>query len=514
MKRGGVPEIRHRAATAGRSAVTHEVVSSGVPGLDYLLGGGFPARRIYLVHGPTGSGKTTLGTQFAMAGLRAGETTLYVTLAESHEEMMQVAESHGWDLAGLALFAPQATEAGDVFKDQYTLFHPGEVELTDLITRIIDEISQLRPVRVVIDSLADIRLLARDPLILLRQMRLLRTTLAETHCTVLLLNNRLADHDRSGSLETFAHGIIELEYSDRLYGAMRRCVSIIKLRGAPHLSGRHDARLTTGGLTVYPRLVAEKADCNEEDMDIGELISSGSPELDRLCGGGLEPGSSTMIIGSAGTGKSTVAAQFALAAAERGECSSLFLFDETDRSCRLRWDGMNMPLNGYVEQGVIETCTVDPTEISPGEFCHRVRAAVETRDTRIVVIDSLSGYMQVMPESRFMEVHLFELLKYLNARNVLSILIVTQHGILGSTLESPIDVSYLIDTILLMRYFEANGEVHKAISVVKKRLGKHERTIRECEVGSRGLRVGEPLDKLHGVLTGIPSFRGETHRLL
>jgi circadian clock protein KaiC len=491
--------------------VTDELVGSGVPGLDYLLGGGFPARRIYLVHGPTGSGKTTLGMQFALEGLQAKETTLYVTLAESREEMLQVAESHGWDLAGLTMFAPQATEAGDVFKDQYTLFHPGEVELTDLITKINDEISELRPARVVIDSLAEIRLLARDPLILLRQMRLLRATLTEIHCTVLLLNNRLTDHDRSDSLDTFAHGIIELEYSDRLYGAMRRCISIIKLRGANHISGRHDAKLTTGGLVVYPRLVAEKPDCNEEGT---ELISSGSAELDRLCGGGLEAGSSTMIIGSAGTGKSTVAAQFALAAAERGECSSLFLFDETDRSCRMRWDGMNMPLNGYVDQGVIETCSVDPTEISPGEFCHRVRTSVERRDTRIVIIDSLSGYMQVMPESRFMEVHLFELLKYLNARGVLSILIVTQHGILGSALESPIDVSYLIDTILLMRYFEAYGEVHKAISVVKKRLGQHERTMRECQVGSRGLRIGEPLDKLHGVLTGIPAFRGETQQLL
>jgi circadian clock protein KaiC len=486
------------------------LVRSGVPGLDYLLGGGFPAHRIYLVHGPTGSGKTTLGTQFAMEGARAKETTLYVTLAESHEEMLQVAASHGWDLGGVSLYAPQAAEVGDVFKDQYTLFHPGEVELTELVTKIIDQVGELKPARVVIDSLSDIRLLARDPLILLRKMRLLRSTLTEMHCTVLLLNNG-PDHHRSGSLETFAHGIIELDYSNRLYGAMRRCISIVKLRGAHHISGKHDASLTTGGLTVYPRLIAEKRNRDEDDR---VLISSGSAELDRLCGGGLEVGSSAMIIGSAGTGKSTVAAQFALAAAERGECSSLFLFDETERSCRMRWDGMNMPLNDYVQQEVIETCTVDPTEISPGEFCHRVRTSVERRDTRIVVIDSLSGYMQVMPESRFMEVHLFELLKYLNARGVLSILIVTQHGILGSALESPIDVSYLIDTILLMRYFEANGEVHKAISVVKKRLGQHERTIRECQLGPRGLRVGEPLDKLHGVLTGIPAFRGQAQQLL
>jgi circadian clock protein KaiC len=489
--------------------VPQPLVSSGITGLDYLLGGGFPARHIYLVHGPTGSGKTTLGVQFAMEGARARERTLYVTLAESHEEMRQVAESHGWDIGGVELYAPQTGDGG-LPQDQYTLFHPGEVELTDLISKIIGKIRESEPARVVIDSLADIRLLARDPLILLRQMRLLRETLAETHCTVLLLNNLQREQDHSGSLETFAHGVLELEYSDSLYGAMRRCISIIKLRGVNFVSGRHDAKIATGGLMVYPRLIPDATNWDDK----APLIQSGSEELDQLCGGGLETGSSAMLIGSAGTGKSTVAAQFALAAAQRGESTSMFLFDETDRSCRLRWEGMNMPVMQYVEQGLIHTRTIDPTDVSPGEFCHLVRTAVESRDTRIVVIDSLSGYMQVMPQSRFMEVHLFELLKYLNSRNVLSILIVTQHGILGSALESPIDVSYLIDTILLMRFFEAEGEVHKAISVVKKRLGQHERTIRECYIGAHGLRIGEPLRKFHGVLTGIPAFRGETQHLL
>lgn len=486
-----------------------ELVSSGIAGLDYLLGGGFPARRMYLVHGPTGSGKTTLGIHFALEGARAKEKTLYVTLAESHEEMQQVAESHGWDLGGVKLFAPQ-TGGGGLSQDQYTLFHPGEVELTDLITRITDEIRESRPARVIIDSLADIRLLARDPLILLRQMRLLRATLTDLHCTVLLLNNLQKEGDRSGSLETFAHGIVELEYSDNLYGAMRRCISIIKLRGMRYVSGRHDAKIATGGLMVYPRLVAAAS----TGLPKAPLVSSGSKELDRLCGGGLERGSSAMLIGSAGTGKSTVAAQFALASAQRGESTSMFLFDETERSSRLRWEGMNMPLTQYVEQGLIRTYNVDPTDVSPGEFCHIVRSSVEAHDTRIVVIDSLSGYMQVMPQPRFMEVHLFELVKYLNARHVLSILIVTQHGLLGSDLDSPIDVSYLIDTILLMRFFEAEGEVHKAISVVKKRLGEHERSIRECDIGPQGLRIGEPLEKFHGVLSGIPLFRGEARQLL
>jgi circadian clock protein KaiC len=493
----------------GEVLMSQELVSSGVPGLDYLLAGGFPARRIYLVHGPTGSGKTTVGLQFALEGARAKENTLYVTLAETREEMLQVADSHGWSLDGIRLFAPQSSPEGDVHADQYTLFHPGEVELTDLISKITGEIEQAKPRRVVIDSLADIRLLARDPLILLRQVRLLRNVLTRINCTVMLLNNRLAGAERADNLETFAHGIVELDFSDSHYGMVRRCITISKLRGANPVSGKHDAKLTTGGLVVFPRLLVTGHAASGFN-----LVRSGLPELDVLCGGGLETGSSAMIIGSAGTGKSTVAAQFALAAAQRGECSSLFLFDETDRSCRMRWQGMNMPLGEYVDKGVVETCTVDPTSVSPGEFCHMVRVAVEDRDTRLVIIDSLSGYMQVMPEARFMEVHLFELLKYLASRNVLSLLIVTQHGILGSDLESPVDVSYLIDTILLMRFFEAGGEVHKAISVVKKRLGPHERTIRECLVGSNGLRIGEPLLKFHGVLTGVPAFRGHERQLL
>lgn len=484
------------------------IVRSGLPGLDYLLGGGLPARRIHLVHGPTGSGKTTLGTQFAMAGVSDGEPTLYVALAETHEEMLQVAQSHGWDLSGLSIFTPQGSTDEDFSNDQYTLFHPGEVELTGLISQLVGRIREERPARIVIDSLAEIRLLARDPLILLRQIRGLRLALTDMHCTVLLLDNELAGGP--GGLQTFAHGIVELERTTAWYGGLRRFISITKLRGADPRTGRHDMSLEKGGITVYPRLHAEPqlstAGC--------ELVSSGSPELDRLCGGGLETGSSAMVIGPAGTGKSTVAAQYALAAAERGERSALFLFDETERACRLRWQSMGMALPGYVDEGLVDVWHIDPSTVPPGAFCHRVRNAVEDRDARIVIIDSLSGYMQVMPEMRFLEVHLFELLKYLNFRNVLSLLVVTQHGILGSALESPIDVSYLIDTILLMRFFEAQGEVHKAVSVVKKRLGSHERTIRECRLGRNGLRIGDPLTEFHGVLSGIPTYAGEPRHLL
>ena len=486
-----------------------ELATSGVPGLDHLIRGGFPAGRLYLVHGRTGSGKTTLGMQFALAGANDGESTLYVALAESLAEMSHIAASHGWNLDGIELFAPQTVELDSQGESEYTLFHPGEVELTGLVSSIIERIRACNPSRVVIDSVSEIRVLARDPLLLLRQMRKLRSALVESGCTGLLLENPKAHGEQSGTLETFAHGIIELEYDASRYGLSRRRVSIQKLRGVDCISGQHDVKLAKGGMRVFPRLQAiRKEPC------LPETMQSGSDELDELCGGGLASGSSTMIIGPAGTGKSTVAAQYTLAAARRGQRSSLFVFDETEDTCRSRWRGMNMPIGDYVDEGVIQVLTADPTELSPGEFCHRVRQTVEHNQSRLVIIDSLSGYMQVLPEPSFMEVHLFELLKYLNARNVLSLLIVTQHGILGEALESPIDVSYLIDTIMLLRFFEMHGEVHKAISVVKKRHGNHERTIRECRIGGAGLHIGPPLRDFHGVLSGIPTFAGRQRELM
>lgn len=485
------------------------LAKSGVPGLDHLIGGGFPAGRIYLVNGRTGSGKTTLGTQFALAGASAGEVTLYVALAETPAEMSQIAATHGWNLEDITIFAPQTTELGSKGESDYTLFHPGEVELTGLVTRIIDRVRHEKPARVVIDSVSEIRVLARDPLLLLRQMRKLRSALVESGCTGLLLENPHSRGSQSTTLETFAHGIVELDYDLSRYGLSRRRIAVQKLRGVASISGQHDIKLATGGMQVFPRLQAARDGPCET-----YTLKSGSEELDALCGGGLPSGSSAMIIGPAGTGKSTVAAQFALAAARRGQKSSLFVFDETEDSCRTRWRSMNMPVGDYVDEGLIHVRTVDPTELSPGEFCHKIRQAVEENRSHLVAIDSLSGYMQVVPEPAFMDVHLFELLKYLNAKNVLSLLIVTQHGILGEALDSPIDVSYLIDTILLLRFFEMHGEVRKAISVVKKRHGRHEPTIRECHLGDHGLRVGQPLRDFQGVLSGIPTFVGERRQLM
>lgn len=489
--------------------MTHELASSGVPGLDHLLAGGFPSRRMYLLHGPSGSGKTTLAMQFAMQGVKAGETTLFVALAETHEELLQIAESHGWDIGGVSIFSPSSVADDGSAADQYTLFHPGEVELSGLVSQITERIKKDKPARVVIDSMAEIRLLARDPLILIRQLRIMRMALTGTNCTVLLLENPSGGENASSSLQTFAHGIIELDRDTSEYGTVRRGVTVLKLRGANIVSGRHDMKLATGGITVYPRLAPDP-----EPAQTFQTLRSGSVELDRLCGGGLETGSSAAIIGPAGTGKSTVAAQYALTAAEQGVRSVFFLFDETEHACRKRWAGLNIPLAKHVDNGTIDVHTIDPTTLSPGEFCHRVRRHVEKEGARLVVIDSLSGYMQVRSDKGFMQVHLYELLQFLNARDVLSLLVVTQHGVLGTALESPIDVSYLIDTILLLRFFEAQGEVRKAVSLVKKRLGAHERTIRECRLGPRGVQVGEPLKQFQGVLTGNPTFRGPEGQLI
>ena len=488
--------------------MANELAKSGVPGLDRLMDGGFPKGHIYIALGRTGSGKTTLGMQFALEGARVGEKTLYVALAETTAEISKIAASHEWGLEGIDLFAPHTAEFESEGESDYTLFHPGEVELAGLVTSIIERIKADGPSRIVIDSVSEIRVLARDPLMLLRQMRKLRSALMESGCTGLLL-----EHSHStggpGTLETFAHGIVELEFDTSHYGLSRRRVAIQKLRGVDCVSGWHDFKLSTGGMTVFPRLVAVREAAYEPTV-----FESGSTELDMLCGGGLHSGSSTMIVGPAGTGKSTVATLYALAAARRGQRSSLFVFDETEDACRSRWGSMNIPIGEFMDKGLIHVQTADPTEVSPGEFCHNVRRSVEHDDSRLIVIDSLSGYMQVLPERYFMEVHLFELLKYLGSMNVLSLLIVTQHGILGDSLESPIDVSYLIDTVMLLRYFEMQGKVRKAISIVKKRHGSHESTIREAHLGDGGLTVGQPLHDFQGVLSGTPTFVGKQQALM
>lgn len=497
---------RETAADAReKKAVAPERLSTGNIGLDSILEGGFPANRLYLVEGDPGTGKTTLALRFLLEGARRGETVLYVTLSETKEEIADVAASHGWSLEGVNLYELIPSEESLKAETQYTIFHPSEVEFGETTTAVLDEVERIQPRRVVFDSLSEMRLLARDPLRYRRQILALKQYFAGRQCTVLLLDDRTA----TGSdlqVRSIAHGVIELEQLALEYGAERRRMRVVKLRGSRYRGGFHDFKIETGGVVVYPRLVAAE---HRHEFQRG-LITSGVAELDALLGGGLDKGSSTLVLGPAGSGKSSIAAQFAAASAERGEHAASFLFDEGVNTYLSRAAGLGREMRQQVESGHMSLQQVDPAELSPGEFAYFVRRAVDRDGARVVVIDSLNGYLQAMPDERFLTVQMHELLTYLNQQGVVTLLVMAQHGFMGANMGTPVDVSYLADTVLMLRFFEAAGAVRRAISVVKKRTGYHENTIREMRMSGEGISVGEPLKDFQGVLTGVPSYNNAT----
>jgi len=481
------------------------LVATGIPGLDDILGGGLPADRLYLVEGSPGSGKTTLALSYVVEGRRLGESCLYVSLSETKAELVAVATSHGWSLDGinvLELVAPESELEPD---NQYSMFQPSEVELGETIKALLREIERTKPGRVVIDSLSEIRLLAQSPLRYRRQILALKQFFIGRGCTAVLIDDKTSDSEDL-QLRSIAHGVVSLERLSPEYGAERRRLRIIKLRGQKYRGGYHDFVIARGGLCVFPRLVAAEHTHGQERG----LLKSGNVALDTLMGGGIQYGTSVVLLGPAGSGKSTLALQYARAAADRGERSAIFTFDERLETIMERTAGLGMDISKDVESGRISVHPVDPAEMSPGEFAHRVRTAADRADgtpgARIIVIDSLNGYMYAMPEERFLIAQLHELLTYLGHKGVVTFLLVAQHGLVGTTL-SPIDTTYLADAVLLFRYFEAMGELRQAISVVKKRSGRHERTIRELRLDTGGLTVGEPLADFHGVFTGTPSYR-------
>ena len=476
-------------------------LATGSAGLDSILQGGFPSNRLYLIEGDPGTGKTTLALKFLIEGAAEGEPVLYVTLSETKEEINAVAASHGWSLDGVSIYELIPSEESLKTEMQYTIFHPSEVELGETTNAVLDEVQRIQPRRVVFDSLSEMRLLARDPLRYRRQILALKQYFAGRQCTVLLLDDRTAT---VGDLQvqSIAHGVIELEHLALDYGAERRRVRIIKLRGSTYRGGFHDFKIETGGVAIYPRLVA----AGQHQEFTRETIKSGVAELDALLGGGLDRGTSTLILGPAGSGKSSIAAQFAAAAAERGEHAASFLFDEGLHSYLSRSAGLGREVSEQVEAGHMTLRQIDPAELSPGEFAHYVRRAVDEEGARVVVIDSLNGYMQAMPDERFLTVQMHELLTYLNQQGVVTLLVLAQHGFMGTNMGTPVDVSYLADTVLMLRFFEAAGAVRRAISVVKKRTGYHENTIREMRMSSDGITVGKPLTDFQGVLTGVPSY--------
>jgi circadian clock protein KaiC len=487
----------------------HDIrATTGIENLDHILGGGLTPHRLYLLEGIPGSGKTTLALQFLMEGVRQGEPVLYVTLSETDEELREVATSHGWPLDGVTIRELVPSEDSLRPDGQYTMFHPSEVELGETTKTILRDVERMKPTRVVFDSLSEFRLLAGNPLRYRRQILALKQFFVGRNCTVLLLDD-LTSTDHDLQVQSIAHGVVRLEQLNPEFGAERRRLMVQKYRGVRFQGGYHDYTIKRGGIEVYPRLIVGERR-RVTDM---EKLASGIAEMDALLGGGIERGTSTLIVGAAGTGKSSLAAQFVAAAAARGQGSALFIFDESPTTLLTRAAGLGIDLRAHVNEGRVTLQQVNPAELSPGEFAHAIRRAVERQRASIVVIDSLNGYLNAMPEERFLIIQLHELLTYLGQAGVATILIGAHQGLIGSQMIAPIDASYLADAVILMRYYETRGEVRQAISVVKKRGGAHERTIREFRLESGRISVGPPLRDFRGILTGVPIFEGGREQL-
>lgn len=474
-----------------------ELVSTGVSGLDTVLGGGLRPGQLYLLRGEPGIGKTTIGMQFLLEGAARGERCLHVTLSETKRELVLVADSHGWDLGGVEVFELTAAEQLSNFKNQHTVFHVSEVELMKTLETLMRVIQQHAPDRVVFDSLSEVRLLAGDSRRFRRQMLHLKAFLQQQEGTVILID----DSQEEADLQTLAHGAITLTHFTPEFGARRRQLQISKYRGMAAREGLHDFRIKRGGAVVYPRLISAESRPASQSI---KRLPSGVDDLDEMVGGGLDRGSSALLVGPAGCGKSTVAAQYIFAAAQRGERSSIYLFDEARHLFLARCRSLKMPLHVLEDQGLVNLRQVDPAEFTPGEFLQRVRADVEDRGASIMVIDSVNGFMKAMPGEPYLSIHMHEMLSYLGQLNVTSLLIVAQQGLIGD-MEQPVEISYLADSVLLFRFYELNGQLHPAVSMFKRRSGSHSRRIYELGFGESGLSVGPPVANLQGVLSGAPT---------
>ncbi|GLH80643.1 circadian clock protein KaiC [Bradyrhizobium sp. SSBR45G] len=477
-------------------------ISTGSEGLDDILGGGLDANRLYLYEGKPGTGKTTIALQFLLKGRSLGERVLYITLSETKRELELVAERHGWSLAGVDVFELVPPETTLDPERELTVFHPAEVELSETTGLMFKEVERIDPARVVIDSLSELRLLAQSPLRYRRQVLALKHFFAKRNCTVILLDDLSSTQDDL-QLHSVAHGVVMLEQLAIQYGAERRRLRVIKMRGIAFRGGFHDFTIAEGGLRIFPRLVASE----HHRSFLGEFTSSGNAELDQLLGGGLERGTNALLIGAAGVGKSSIALTYAIAAARRGEHAVFFAFDEGRGTVEARARTLGLPLERYIESGRLRFQQIDPAELSPGEFGAIVRRSVEHDNARVIVIDSLNGYLNAMPDDRFLILQMHELLSYLGQQGVLTVLVLAQNGLVGP-MDTPLDISYLSDAVLMLRYFEVAGTVRRALSVVKKRSGRHEHTIREFRLSGSGITVGPPLTEFSGIFLGNPRFSG------
>ena len=482
--------------------------STGIEGLDRILGGGYPTQEIYLIEGEPGTGKSLAGIHFLRAGAELGETCLLITLSQSKEAITRLAASHGWSMDGIDVYEISTGNLVPGLAEEQVIFPTADVELGEMMSAVRDAFEAIKPTRVVFDAVSELRLLSNDAGRYQRQLFILKELFANRGATVLFLDNQPV-HPGHSELQHLAFGVILLNHVPTSYGNERRQLRVLKVRGIRYDDGVHDFRICTGGLKVFPRLRTSKRLHNAWGAH-----ESGIVEIDRMLGGGLAEGSSTLFLGPSGTGKSSLASHYVYAAAERGERSIIFLFDERPETFIHRTEGIGMAIQRHLDSGTVTLREIDTGEVSPGEFADLVRGEVHDRGVRIVVIDSLTGYMSAMPDERVLITQMHELLTFLSSQTVLSILIVAQHGVLGPTLGGPVDVSYLADTVLLLRHFEADGAIRRAISVFKKRYGSHGHGIREFQITSNGMEVGAPLTGFRGVLSGIPSFEGPDTSLM
>jgi circadian clock protein KaiC len=483
-------------------------ISTGSEGLDNILGGGLDPNRMYLYEGSPGSGKTTIALQFLLEGRRQGERVLYVTLSETKRELELVAKRHGWSLEGIDVFELVTPEDSLDPELELTVLHPAEMELSETTRQVFDRVTETNPTRVIFDSLSEMRLLAQSPLRYRRQVLALKHFFTTRRCTVILLDDQTSE---AGDLQlhSISHGVVLLEQLAIDYGAERRRLRVIKMRGIQFRGGYHDFAIRKGGLQIYPRLIAAE----HHTVFSGEVASSGNPNMDEMLGGGLERGTNALLIGPAGVGKSSLALSYAVAACERGEQVAFFIFDENIGTLLARGRALGLDIEPWMKRGLLHLQQVDPAELSPGEFTATVRHSVEVHGAKLVILDSLNGYLNAMPDGRFLILQMHELLTYLAQKGVISMMVLAQHGLVGP-MDTPIDISYLSDAVIMLRYFEHTGVVRRALSVVKKRSSHHENTIREFRLGSSGIQVGEPLSHFSGIFSGTPEYHGDATHLL
>lgn len=491
-----------------------KLAKTGIEGLDEILRGGLPAGRFYLLEGSPGSGKTTLALQFLMEGMANGETVLYVTLSETAEELVTVARSHDWSIEQMNMFELAQADVALSFDREQSILHPWEVELSETIRLITDRVEELKPSRVVFDSLSEMRLLAQDSLRYRRQLLMLKQHFASRNITVILVDDMTGNPGgniaKDAHLHSLCHGVITLERQTLDFGGARRKLQVQKLRGVDFVAGFHDFVIRKGGINVYSRLIASQ----HHTYVNGHHVPSGLAELDTMLHGGILRGTTTLITGPAGSGKTNIALQYIAAACKRGERAVIYEFDERIGTLLSRSKLLGFDFKTYIDNGLLYLRQMDPAETSPGEFASMMRCEVEQNGAKLIIIDSLSGYTASMPQEKELLLQMHEMLTYLNQQGVATLMINPQQNLVGSMATSGLNVSYVADSVMLLRFFETEGRIRKAISIIKNRGGSHEDTIRELRIDSQGLRIGQVLDQFQGVLTGVPKYKGTSDKLL